>query len=257
MRDIKSKSIKNRLSLNVSPRTIQRYVNYLGWRKIRAKYCQFVSVKNRIERLIFSQLCLLNNEQFLQTVFVDESTVQESKNARKVWYNPDITGETRIGLIGRYAHPLSVHVIGGISRNGPTELIVFTGKMDGTGFQELADEFLVPFIRQVFPNYHRLQMDNAPGHASGDTQRYLEINFINHFKTPAQSPDLNPIELVWNDTKVFIAEEVKPTIKEELINGIMLFWRTKVTVEYCNSKINHLNKVLNQIIKLKGKATGM
>ena len=81
MRDIKSKSLKNRLSLNVSPITIQRYVNYLGWGKIRAKYCQFVSVKNRIERLIFSQLCLLNNEQFLQTVFVDESTVQESKNA--------------------------------------------------------------------------------------------------------------------------------------------------------------------------------
>lgn len=57
--------------------------------------------------------------------------------------------------------------------------------------------------------------------------------------------------------KRFIASEVKPNNKEELIHGILHFWNTKVTVEYCNKKINHLQRVLRTIIKLKGKATGL
>jgi hypothetical protein len=74
----------------------------------------------------------------------------------------------------------------------------------------------------------------------------------------AQSPDLNPIELVWHDMKVYIAEQVKQKNALELINGMNTFWNTFVTVEYCNSKIDHVrDKVLNKIIKLDGKATGL
>ncbi len=40
-------------------------------------------------------------------------------------------------------------------------------------------------------------MDNAVSHISGETVAFLNSNGINWFKTPAQSPDLNPIELVW------------------------------------------------------------
>ena len=43
---------------------------------------------------------------------------------------------------------------------------------------------------------------------------------------------------------------------EELIAGIKLFWRTVVTEEYCNSKINHVqNKVIHNVIRVHGKAT--
>ena len=66
-------------------------------------------------------------------------------------------------------------------------------------------------------------MDNAPCHASGFTSRYLNRFRINHFKTPNQSPDLNPIELVWNDLKVFIAREIKPKNRDELFDGIKHF----------------------------------
>jgi hypothetical protein len=100
-------------------------------------------------------------------------------------------------------------------------------------------------------------MDNAPAHTAVSTREHFEDININHFKSPAQSPDLNPIELVWHDMKVYISGTVKPNTIKELADGIIYFWNNQVTVEYCNSKINHLKRVLKTIILKKGKATGM
>ena len=93
--------------------------------------------------------------------------------------------ETRRGLIPKYHKP-SVHFIGSISRRGPIPLIVFEGHMS------LCNQFLVSFIT-TFPNGHNLPKDNAPFNTSPNTSNYLRYNGINHWETPAQSLDMNPI----------------------------------------------------------------
>ena len=65
-----------------------------------------------------------------------------------------------------------------------------------------------------------------------------------------------PIELVWNDLKYFLCIEVQPQNEMDLINGVKKFWQDKVDFEYCNKKIDHLNKVLTKMISLTGRATG-
>ena len=129
--------------------------------------------------------------------------------------------------------------------------------MNSYGFTHLMNSFFTPFKNQHCPTNHRLHMDNARSHISAHSTNYLRQNNINHFKTPAQSPDLNPIELVWHDMKVFISEEIKPNTLDDLINGINTFWNTKVTVQYCNVKIDHLQRVLKTILMKGGKATGL
>ena len=160
-------------------------------------------------------------------------------------------------MVGEYPHPFSLNVIGGISRRGKTRLFLFSGNLETHGFLQLIVPIVIPFVLQNYPNSYRLHMDNARCHVSRITKRFFTRNSINHFKTPAQSPDLNPIELVWHDLKDYLSKIIEPTNKEELINGIIKFWREKVTVVYCNSKIDHLNRVLDTIIVNKGKATGL
>ena len=123
-RSLTARKLKNMFNLNVSHCTIRRYLNALGWKKIRSKYCQVVSLKNRRERIAFANSSLAFKDRFLNSIFIDESSIQATKNASKIW-NKKFLNETRLGLIEKYAHLETVHVIGGISRKGPTPLIIF------------------------------------------------------------------------------------------------------------------------------------
>ena len=155
----------------------------------------------------------------------------------------------------RAKHPVKVHVWGGISKKGRTGICVFEGTMDRFLFTEILDKTLVPFIEAEYPTHHRFMQDNDPKHTSHHAQEFIAEKGINWWKTPAESPDLNPIENLWHEMKEFIRREVKPTTKQELMDGIVRFWKT-VTVEKCNKYINHLNKVIPRVIELEGAATG-
>jgi len=74
-------------------------------------------------------------------------------------------------------------------------------------------------------------MDNDPKRRSKNTSKWLKEN-INHWLTPPESPDLNPIERMWAAIKYYIRRRVKPTKKDELTQGIIEFWST-VTPAMC------------------------
>ena len=54
----------------------------------------------------------------------------------------------------------------------------------------------------------------------------FEDNGVHWWKTPAESPDANPIENRWNDLKEYMRREVKPHNKDKLVNGIAEFCKT-------------------------------
>jgi len=49
-RFITARILRNKLKLTVSIRTVQKYYNLMGWRKIPSRFCQFVHRVNRIKR---------------------------------------------------------------------------------------------------------------------------------------------------------------------------------------------------------------
>lgn len=136
---------------------------------------------------------------------------------------------------------------------GPTGICVFEGKMDAEMYVDILEKTLKPFIDEVYPDSHRLFQDNDPKHTSRRAKN--EDNCINWWKTPPESPDCNPIENMWHELKEHLCREVKPRIKQELIDGIQAFWRT-VDVEKCSRYIRHLRRVLPRVIEMEGAATG-
>jgi hypothetical protein len=57
--------------------------------------------------------------------------------------------------------------VGRISWRGKTKIVVFNGIMDAEGYMNILRESLLPFIRQMYPEGHRLMQDIDPKHTSG------------------------------------------------------------------------------------------
>ena len=93
---------------------------------------------------------------------------------------------------------------------------------------EILQQTLIPFIQEHFPPpaTHCFMQDNDPKHTSHAAQQFFIDSNINWWKTPAESPDVNPIENIWHELKEYIRREIKPTTKEGLIDGINNFWST-------------------------------
>ena len=122
-------------------------------------------------------------------------------------------------------------------------------------YVEILEKTLLPFLHVVFPHGHRFMQDNDPKHTSRRAQAFFEDNDVCWWKTPPESPDANPIENLWHKLKEFIRREVKPQTKDQLVQGIVDFWRT-VDRNKCIKYIRHLRKVIPKIIEVEGAATG-
>ena len=127
--------------------------------------------------------------------------------------------------------------------------------MEAPLYTEVLRKTLLPFINEVYPTNHRFMADNDPKHTSNQAKNFLTANHVTWWRTPAKSPDCNPIENLWHELKEYNRRVIKPKTKDELIEGIKKFWET-VIVAKCVKYINHLKKVLPKVVELNGAATG-
>ena len=134
---------------------------------------------------------------------------------------------------------------------GATQICVFEGIMTAPLYTKILRSILLPFLHNTCPDHHRFMQDNDPKQTSRVAQLFLEEHHANQWKTPAESPDCNPIENLWHELKEYWRREVKLRTKDELVQGILEFWKA-VDVQKCQKYIRHLRKVVPKVIELNG-----
>ena len=117
---------------------------------------------NKGVRLEWAKEMLKNSEQFDDVIFTDEFIFQVDYHARRAYRR---VGEPRV-LRPKPKHPAKVHVWGGISKRGATNIVAFQANMTATQYTQILGAAFVPFATSVSPEGHRLYQDNGPKHTS-------------------------------------------------------------------------------------------
>ncbi|GFX93682.1 transposable element Tcb2 transposase [Trichonephila clavipes] len=161
-------------------------------------------------------------------LFSDESRLSLSSECRRqlIWrengtaYRPENIQEK-----DRYP-TCSIMVWAGIMINGRTRLhVVANGTMTG---QRYIDEVLLPHVRLfrgAVGDKFVFMDDNATCHRTLAVQDCLDSEGIQRLVWPARSPDLNPIENVWDALGRQVAgRNYPPTNKNTLIRALTEEW---------------------------------
>ncbi|KAJ1299550.1 hypothetical protein OPQ81_007344 [Rhizoctonia solani] len=137
----------------------------------------------------------------------------------------------------------------------------FMCKIDGSLTKELYVEMLEDEFKQTL-EYYGLDMekvifmqDNASSHKAHIVQDWFQENGLEVFEWPANSPDLNPIETLWDQIKrELYSYETPASGMLELWERVQEIW-DKVSAQKCQDLIESMARRIQACIKAKGGPT--
>ncbi|KAF7645015.1 hypothetical protein LDENG_00211660 [Lucifuga dentata] len=130
---------------------------------------------------------------------------------------------------------------------GPGNLTVIDGLMNSSVYQSILDEHVMASARKLhLGTKWILQQDNDPKRSSKSTVEWLQKKRIKILSWPSQSPDLNPIEMLWRDLKAAVHQR-KPSNLTQLKQYCVEEW-AKISPSRCEKLISGYKKQLEEVI---------
>lgn len=227
----------------------------LGGRRCRKK--PFISDVNKKKRLQFAKDHRFHEFSFWEKVlFTDESKFNlfGSDGRPYVWRKPNEE------LLPKNLKPTikhgggSVMVWGSFSAAGPGILHFIDEIMDQKVYLNILKENLSESVEKLsLGDDWYFYQDNDPKHKAYNVRSWLLYNCPHVMETPPQSPDINPIENLWD----YLGQRLKNhTIskKADLKKALIEEWQN-ISPEYCKKLVQSMQTRLKMVILNKGMHT--
>ncbi|GFX64365.1 transposable element Tcb2 transposase [Trichonephila clavipes] len=216
----REKSLDTRHRRPISRFTVARRLHGGGLFARRPVRCVPLTLAHRRRRSLWCREHRnWRDNEWGRVLFTDESRFSLSSDSHRILISRERRSRNHPSNIierDRYGGR-GVLVWGGIMLGSRTDLHIFdAGSVNGTRY---CNEILLPYVR-LFRGAMGLQLifmdDNAPCHRTVASEQLLESEDIERMDWLARSPDLNPIEHVWDFLGRRLAARTLPpvTIRE-------------------------------------------
>ncbi|GFT90446.1 transposable element Tc3 transposase [Trichonephila clavipes] len=205
--------------------------------------------------LLRCEIVFTMQQQWASVLFTDESrfTMESDSGCLLIWREQRIRYH-QSNTVERHSYRGGgILVWAGISLGCHTDLHVFHGgTVTGLRYR---DEILDPYVRPyaaAIGNDFILMDDNARPHRARIVEEYLEDHGLERMEWPARSPDLNPIEHLWD----YLGREVAalnppPRSLHELKQGLLCVW-SSLPIPVSDNLINSMGNRCRQCIQVRG-----
>lgn len=247
------------LGLKVSKSAIRKVLRHAGLRgrvKVRKPLLKKRHLRDRLDFALTHRH--KTPADWAKVFFSDEVKINlmGSDGRRYCWKKPN-EGITRRTTSPTVKHGGgSVMIWGCMTAQGVGRMCIVEGIMDARKYTQILDQNLMPSVRD-----HRMQrdflfqQDNDPKHTSAKAKEWFEHYRIEPMKWPAQSPDLNPIEHLWDHLKRQLnSYENPPSGTIELERRIKHEWNN-INPEICRKLVESMPRRLKAVIKARGGST--
>ena len=252
--------IAQNLKLDLSVSTVKSHLreNKLFGRVARKK--PLVSKLNLVSRLKFAKqhvhkVFFLHLSFWQNVLWTDESKFNRFGSDGKQYVRRPQNQE----LSPRYTLKTVKHVGGNVivwgsfSWCGVGPLHRIRGTMDQHMYKEILEKVMLPYAEDNLPLVWKFQQDNDPKHTAKSVKMWFNAKKINVLERPAQSPDLNPIENLWEEVDRNINRSTATNL-DRLWIEIKAAWDA-ITPERCQKLISSMGCRCQAVIDSKGYPT--
>lgn len=254
---VSTKQLKSDLNLPIQETQIRARIKEAGFAGRISRKRPFISKINAKKRLAFAKQFKNKSPDFWKkVVFSDESKFElRCCNRRKyVWRKQGECFKSTVITPTVKHGGGSVCVWGCFSANGVGNLHFIDGILTGAGYVNILEQNLQDSILKM--NIHGdyiFQQDNDPKHKCKLATKYFDENDIQLLPWPAQSPDLNLIEHLWDHLDRSVSEKFrnnKSVFKQALLSA----WNS-IDENVINKLFESMSKRLDEVIRNKGYQT--
>lgn len=251
-----NKEMKDFHNVNVSISTTKRRLRHSKLFGRRPAKKPLISVKNRKARKQFA----LEHKDWTPQKW---SKILYSDESKFMMFGSDgikyISRPVNTRYDPKYQKPTVKHgggnimVWGCFSRDGVGPIHRIEGIMDQTMYLNIIKTVMLPHAKGKMGRGWVFQQDNDPKHKAKSVADFFTKNKIRVLPWPSQSPDLNPIEHLWE----YVGRKLsgfKPSKKDDIFRKIKEIWES-IPLDYCIKLVDSMNARCEAVIKNKGYAT--
>jgi transposase len=252
-----AKQLKTDGIADVSSSTVQRALKKEGMKAIKKKKKPKLTSRHKRLRMEFARRYQeWTVEDWKRVIWSDETKINRlgSDGLQWAWKKPGaplqdhhVTGTVKFG-------GGSLMMWGCMTAKGVGYACKIDGRMDAELYKSILEDDLLQTLEyyDLEPSEIIFQQDNDPKHTSKLAKKWFTDNEIELLEWPPQSPDLNPIEHMWQHLKVQLASrQEEPKSIHELWEHVEAEWNA-IPVDVCVKLIESMPKRVAEVIRAKG-----